>query len=135
MNTMNTDAVVAAPPIRTLIADDATVIVATLGDLLSRQERVQVVGTAADGAEVIRLAGELQPDLVLMDLHMPGLNGLTATAAVKALVPGARIIVITVEDTIEMAAAAMDWGADGFIGKSRLLHDLPEEMERLFSTT
>lgn len=107
-----------AQPIRVLVVDDHTLFRRGLTALLSRDARVQVVGDAADAGEAQRRAQELQPDLILLDNHLPGVRGVDAVAALQEAVPHARIVMLTVsEDEADMAAALRS-GAAGYLLKT-----------------
>ncbi|MFL6266141.1 MAG: response regulator [Actinomycetes bacterium] len=110
--------------IRVLLADDQALVRAGFRALLDAQEGIEVVGEAADGDEAIRLARALRPDVVLMDIRMPGLDGLEATRAIAAdeLLDGVRIVILTTFDLDEYVFEALRAGASGF-----LLKDLPRE--------
>ncbi|MDV9173119.1 response regulator transcription factor [Streptomyces sp. W16] len=105
--------------IRVLLADDQALLRATFRILIDTCEDMEVVGEAADGAEAILLAGELRPDLVLMDVRMPGTDGLTATTAICAdpALSGARVLILTTFEVDEYVAQALRAGASGFLGK------------------
>ena len=124
--------VVAPPQIRTLVVDDSALLLSCLLRLFHAQELVQVVGTAANGREALDKADGLAPDLVLMDLHMPCMDGLQATALLRHRLPKTRIIIMTLDDTGETKAATRAHGAHGFVGKSRIVHDLMAEIRRVF---
>lgn len=102
-------------PIRVLIADDHRCSRSGLRALLSTLTQVKVVGEATDGQEAIRLTGEMQPDVVLMDAHMPVMDGLEATRRVKSQWPDVRVIMLTVYSTRRDEALAA--GADAFLIK------------------
>ena len=119
-------------PLRTLIVDDSALLLSCLCRLLGTQAFVQVVGTAANGSEALRKAQTLTPDLVLMDLHMPCMDGLQATTLLRRRLPKTRIIIMTLDDTGETKAATRAHGAHGFVGKSRIVHDLMTEIRRVF---
>ncbi|MEV0743195.1 response regulator transcription factor [Streptomyces sp. NPDC050549] len=105
--------------IRVLLADDQALLRATFRILIDTCEGMEVVGEAADGAEAIALAGEHRPDLVLMDIRMPGTDGLTATTAICAdpALSGTRVLVLTTFEVDEYVAQALRAGASGFLGK------------------
>ena len=104
-------------PIRVLIVDDHTVVRDGLFALLSAEEGMQVVGSAGDGLEAVELAGELQPDVVLMDLVMPRMDGVQATLEIKKIYPQARILVLTSFAEDHMVFSAIRAGAIGYLMK------------------
>lgn len=108
--------------IRILIADDHRLFRETVAGLLSAQDDMEVVGEAKDGAEALVKARELMPDLVLMDLSMPGTNGLEATKAIKTEMPYVKIALLTVHDEDENLLEAVKNGAQGY-----LLKDISKE--------
>jgi DNA-binding NarL/FixJ family response regulator len=102
---------------RILVADDHPLTRDALASLLS-QHGFDVVGEAADGAEAIDVAGRTQPDLVLLDLSMPGMDGLTALPGLRAAAPGCEIVVLTASGTEDNLLAAIRGGAAGYLLKS-----------------
>ena len=103
--------------IRVLIADDQRVVREGLSMLAGLIDGVEVVGTASDGAEAVRLAEAHHPDVIMMDLRMPGTDGITATAELRRRLPAARVLVLTTyadQDTILLALQA---GALGYLTK------------------
>jgi DNA-binding NarL/FixJ family response regulator len=109
-------------PIRVLIVDDMAQVRRELGMVLALAgddagQPVEIVGEAANGQEAIQLATTLQPDVVLMDLAMPVLDGFAATQAIKAAHPSIRVVVLTVLDYRAAGEKATLAGADGFIEK------------------
>jgi DNA-binding NarL/FixJ family response regulator len=111
--------VTTAPPgrIRVLIADDQRVVRDGLSMLVSLIDDVEIVGLASDGTEAVRLAGEHRPDVILMDLRMPGLDGATATAQVRERLPGTRVLVLTTYADEAAILAALRAGALGYLTK------------------
>ncbi|WP_018351879.1 response regulator transcription factor [Longispora albida] len=104
--------------IRVLIADDQTLVRAGFRSILGGEDGIDVIGEAADGAEAVRLARELRPDIVLMDIQMPGMDGLTATAEIAARAdPGVRVIILTTFDLDDYVYGALRAGASGFLVK------------------
>jgi DNA-binding NarL/FixJ family response regulator len=105
--------------IRVLLADDQALLRATFRILIDTCEDMEVVAEAADGAEAILLAGEHRPDLVLMDIRMPGTDGLTATTAICAdpALSDTRVLILTTFEIDEYVAQALRAGASGFLGK------------------
>ncbi len=117
-------------PIRVLLADDHTLVRAGLRSLLSRAEGVEIVAEAADGREAVELAAAHRPDVVLMDLQMPGLGGLEATAEIAARAPAARVIVVSMHDTEDYVLRALRAGAVGYLLKD----GSPSELEQAVRT-
>ena len=105
--------------IRVLLADDQALVRAGFGALLDAQADIEVVGEAADGAEAARLAGDLLPDVVLMDIRMPEVDGLEATRriAADARLEGVRVVMLTTFDLDEHVFEALTSGASGFLVK------------------
>ncbi len=107
-----------------LVIDDHPLLRKGVSQLVALEPAMRLVGEATDGAEGLRLARELKPDLILLDLQMRGMGGLDALRAIKALDLDTRVIMFTVSDSEEDVLAALQAGADGY-----LLKDMePEEM-------
>lgn len=118
-------------PIRILIADDHPVVRDGLRGMLSSHEEFVLLGEAEDGQRAVELARSLAPDVVLMDLRMPRLDGASATAEIRRLVPTARVLVLTTYDTDAEILRAIEAGAAGY-----LLKDAPrEELFRAIRST
>jgi DNA-binding NarL/FixJ family response regulator len=100
---------------RILLADDHTLVVEAFKKLL--EPEFEVVGTVGDGRALLRLAPELQPDVVLVDLNMPLLNGLDASEQLKQLMPKVKIIVLTMNEDAEIAAETLQKWASGYLLK------------------
>ncbi|MFD1720364.1 response regulator [Amnibacterium endophyticum] len=103
--------------IRVLVADDQAIVRDGLVTVLDLSDEVEVVGQAADGAEAVRLVDELQPDVVLMDLRMPVLDGPGATARILGERPGTRVLVLTTFADDASIAGALRAGAIGYLTK------------------
>ena len=106
-----------AHPVRVLIVDDDALVRAGLSMILGGVREVTVVGEAADGAEVESAVGALRPDVVLMDIRMPRMDGLAATERLRALGDGPEVIVLTTFDADEYVLRALRAGASGFLLK------------------
>jgi DNA-binding NarL/FixJ family response regulator len=103
--------------VRVLIADDQTLFRVGLARLLEEDERVDIVGQAGDGAEAVKLAGSLKPDVVLMDLKMPNLDGIEATRQIVAAYPGVKVLLLTTFEADNHVIQALKAGASGYILK------------------
>lgn len=114
---------------RILLADDHAMFRAGLRALLETEESIEIVGEAGSGDEAVDLALELRPDLVIMDLSMPGTNGLEATRRIAALDIGVAILVLTVHAEEEYLVPVVEAGASGYLTKTSADRDLVEAIE------
>ena len=105
-------------PVRILVVDDHTLFRRGLTALLSRDASLRVVGDAADAGQAQRRAAELQPDLILLDNHLPGVSGVDALPALHQAAPRARIVMLTVSEDEADLAAALRGGACGYLLKT-----------------
>jgi len=108
----------AARPIRIVVVDDHTLFRRGLTALLSREPQFQVVGDAADAGEALRRVKDLQPDLVLLDNHLPGVNGVDVLPALREAAPAVRVLMLTVSEDERDLAAALRGGACGYLLKT-----------------
>jgi DNA-binding NarL/FixJ family response regulator len=109
---------------RILIADDHTLVRAGLTSLIARLPEMEVVAEAADGRQALRLVRDLQPDLVLMDIAMPGLNGLEAAERIHNIHPQTKIIILSMHASEEYVAQALKAGASGYLLKDAATAEL-----------
>lgn len=123
----NGDAAGARPTV--LLADDVPAIRALLRHTL--QDTFDVIGEAADGGEAITLAVALHPDVVLLDLNMPGQDGLQAIAAIRAQAPDTQIVVLTGLESAVVERQARELGATDFLEKSAPLDDVHDRLREL----
>ena len=105
------------PPIRVLIADDQRVVRDGLAMLVGLIDGVEITGAACDGAEAVRLAVAQRPDVILMDLRMPGIDGIAATAQLRECLPTARVLVLTTYADDGSILPALRAGARGYLTK------------------
>lgn len=118
-------------PIRLLIVDDHPVVRDGLKGMLSGQPGFEIAGEAADGLQGVAMAAQLKPDVVLMDLRMPNLDGAAATRRIRTSLPGVRVLVLTTYDSDVEILKAIEAGATGYI-----LKDAPrEELYRAIRAT
>ena len=102
---------------RILIADDHAMLREGMRNLLEEEKDFQVVGEAANGEEAVRLVGELKPDIALMDIVMPKLNGLEATKQIKQLSPATSVLILTAYSDIRYIVELLEAGASGYLLK------------------
>jgi DNA-binding NarL/FixJ family response regulator len=110
--------------IRLLIVDDQALVRMGFRMLLEAEPGIHVVGEAASGADALRMASELRPDVVLMDVRMPGLDGIATTKALLERSPNSRVIILTTFDLDEYAFGGLRAGASGFLVKDTRPEDL-----------
>jgi DNA-binding NarL/FixJ family response regulator len=112
------------PALSILVVEDSEPFRRLLCSALAQWGEYQVIGQASDGLEALQKAEELQPDLILLDIRLPKLNGLQAARQIRQLVPRARILFISLEFSFEFVAAALECGGVGFVDKLRAGRDL-----------
>src|SRR3954462_2380795 len=118
----------AATMIRVLLADDDQPFLDALSPLIERQPELRVIGTAGDGLAAIELADELSPDAVVIDLHMPRLDGVTAVARLRRDHPSMCVIALTGDDAPALHQAVTDAGADAVLVKDEFVDVLVERL-------
>lgn len=117
-------AVVIPQTIRVLIADDHRLFAQALEAILATDDRIEVTGQAADGAEAVRLALTLDPDVILMDIAMPVMDGFQATKQIRKQRSNARILMLTGSDSRTDVDRAREAGAAGYVTKDRIAAEL-----------
>ena len=110
--------------IRVLIVDDQPAVRRGLHLRLSLEPEVEVIGEAEDGAEAISLARSLQPDVVLMDVRMPGMDGIEAAAALRAVARESAVVILSLDDDAKTRTRAKEAGAVAFVAKRRVEEEL-----------
>jgi DNA-binding NarL/FixJ family response regulator len=118
-------------PVRVLLADDQELLRDALAIVLGSDTRIEVVATAADGAEAVELVRAHSVDVVLMDIRMPGMDGIRATSEVLLVSPRTRVLVLTTFDIDEYVVAAVRAGASGFLTKDTRPPQLVEAILRV----
>ncbi len=119
--------------LRILLADDHEIVRRGLCDLLQNHEGWEVCGEACDGREAVEMAKQLKPEVVIVDIGMPYLNGLEATRQLRQHDPHVKVIVLTITDSDQVIREALDAGARGFVLKSDAARDLVAAVETLQS--
>lgn len=106
--------------LRVLLADDHELVRRGIRGLLASKHRWRVVAEAGDGVSAVGMAAKLKPEIVILDVDMPGLNGLEAAPRIRKVAPNAKIIILTLHESAEMVRRALEVGAHGFVLKSDL---------------
>jgi len=123
---MNTAAAKLDSPIRVLLADDHRLFAEALEAILAGESSIEVVGRARNGAEALELTLELEPDVVLMDISMPVMDGVEATRRIREARPGACVLMLTGSNAAVDVDRARDAGAAGYVTKDRIASQLVE---------
>lgn len=110
--------------IKVLIADDHALLRESMRNLIDRQDDMEVVGEACDGEEAVRLSSDLKPDIAVMDIVMPKLNGIEASKEIKRVSPGTAILILTAYDDVQYVLGLLEAGAAGYLLKSARGHDV-----------
>lgn len=110
--------------VRVLIVDDHRLFAEALRAILSADDRIEVAGLAASGGEAVRQADELEPDVVLMDISMPGVDGLEATRQILERQRDTRVLMVTGSDSRQDVDAARNAGAAGYVTKDKIAAEL-----------
>jgi DNA-binding NarL/FixJ family response regulator len=119
-------------PIRVLVADDSPTALRSVCDYLEFAGGFEIVGTASDGMNAVQLTSLKRPDLVLLDLSMPRVNGLEAAEQIRLASPDLRMIIFSELFGLSLADECRRHGADGFVSKSHLPEGLLAEIDRIF---
>ncbi len=117
-------------PIRVLVVDDHELFSDALSLLLGRQPELELAGAVSDAEEALERARELQPDVVLMDLDLPGMDGVEATRRMREVAPKAKVVIVTALSSPTLIAGALAAGACGYVPKTRAVDDLFDVVRR-----
>lgn len=118
-------------PIRVLLADDQNLVRGALAALLTLEDDIDVVGQSDRGDQVVPLATDTQPDVALLDVEMPGLDGIAVTAALRAALPSCRVLIVTTFGRPGYLRRAMESGASGFMVKDAPVERLADGIRRV----
>ena len=118
---------------RVLIADDNEFIRRAIGALLSKDEVFEVCGEAADGRDALEKADALKPDVVLLDISMPGMDGLSLAHTLSQEIPAPKILIISHHDAEQLLPRSLHAGAHGCVDKARMVTDLLPMLKRVLS--
>jgi len=119
--------------VRILVVDDFEMFRQFVVELLGKRPEIQVVGEASDGLEALQKAVELRPDLILLDIGLPSLNGIEVARQMPSLVPESKIIFLTQETSADVVQEALGLGARGYVTKTKALADLFAAVEAVLS--
>jgi DNA-binding NarL/FixJ family response regulator len=114
----------AARKLRALLADDHELVRRGVRNVLQADSCIQIVGEASDGQQAVELAGKLRPDVAIMDIGMPGIDGIEASRRIRRMLPGICILVLTMHQSDEIVRQVLEAGARGFVLKSDLADSL-----------
>jgi DNA-binding NarL/FixJ family response regulator len=121
-------------PVRVLIADDHQFVRQAIVRVLSGFPLVEVCGEVANGSEILAKVTELRPDVVLLDVSMPGANGLEVARLLRQQSPLTRIVILSQHDPQHLRPRALEAGADGCVDKAEIVSELLPALEALFKT-
>ena len=119
--------------IRVLLTDDHTVVRSGIARLLERDDSIEIAGEAESGEQAYRLFNDIEPDVVVMDMSMPGIGGLESLRRIKNKDAGAKVLMFSMHENINFAVQAMTSGASGYLTKSAEANDLVSAVKQVFS--
>lgn len=120
-------------PITILIADDHTLVRETWSFLLNTDARFNVIAECGSGEEAVELAKQLRPDIVMMDINLPGISGIEATALIRKYAPGAKIVAVSLHTQTTYAQKMMRSGASGYVTKNSGREEMVTAIEEIFA--
>lgn len=119
--------------IRVLLAEDHAIMREGVREFIQREPDMEVVGEAGDGEEAVKLTAQLRPDVVVMDIRMPKLNGIEATKQVKTMFPNIAILILTAYDSDQYIFALLEAGAAGYLLKGVRAHELIDAIRAVYA--
>jgi len=119
--------------IRILLAEDHAIMREGVREFIKREADMEVVGEAGDGEEAVKLAVQLKPDVIVMDIRMPKLNGIEATKQIKSQLPNTAILILTAYDSDQYIFALLDAGAAGYLLKGIRTHELIDAIRAVYA--
>ena len=122
-------------PLRVLLVEDYKPFLELVSSTLSNRPEIQIVGQASDGLEAIRKAKELRPDLVVLDIGLPSLNGLEAARFIRDVSPNSKILFLSVESSDDVLEAALSLGACGYVHKPKMRTELLPAVHNIISAS
>lgn len=121
-------------PVRVVLADDHELVRSGIKALLSMVEGVEVIAEASDGSELVSLVGDLKPDLVMTDISMPGMDGITAISEIHRQHPQVKLLVLSMYDTVDFVKRAVASGACGYLMKDAPPFELEQAVRSVMAT-
>jgi DNA-binding NarL/FixJ family response regulator len=118
-----------ARTVRVLVVEDFEPFRRVISSMLGKMPGLRIVGEVFDGLEAVRRAEELQPDLILMNVGLPRLNGIAAARHIRSLSPKSRVIFVTQESSADYVKLVLEVGAAGYVVKTRIARDLPAAVD------
>jgi DNA-binding NarL/FixJ family response regulator len=128
------DAITGSPAVRVIVADDHDLVRLAIRSLLSRIDGVQLVAEARDGNELVEATARLKPDVVLTDISMPDMDGITAIGIIHAAQPQVRLVVMTLHSEVDFVRRAVAAGASGYLMKDAAAFELDQAMRSVVQT-
>jgi len=117
--------------IRAVIVDDSAPYLEALWSLMEFENLIDVIGAAMSGVDAVKAVSELDPDLILMDVHMRPMSGPAAALVIAEMYPRTKVILMSSEDTQQVRAECMSCGAHSFVSKANLMKELPAAIDQL----
>jgi len=118
-----------SPIVRVLVVEDFKPFRRLICSMISQMPQLQIVGEASDGLEAVRKAGELRPELILLDIGLPTLNGIEAARRIRARAPDSKLIFVSQQSDLNVVQEALNLGALGYVVKTRIGRDLLPSVE------